>query len=59
MTDLADTAKKISIDSASVTIQKHSQNNMQWNAIIHSDTLQMELSRDTIKNIITGGGDLR
>jgi hypothetical protein len=59
MADIADTAKKMSVDSASVTIHRHNQNNMQWNAIIHGDTLQMELSRDTIKNIITGEGDLR
>jgi hypothetical protein len=59
MADVADTSKKIALDSATITIHRYNQNNMQWNATIHGDILQMELSRDTSKNMINGRGDLR
>ena len=52
MSDPGANMKNIPVDSATVIAYRYGGNSMQWNTIIHGDTLQMELSRDTTKNII-------
>ncbi len=51
MSDPGATIKTNHLDSATVTTYRYGSNSMQWNAIIRADTVQMELSRDTTKNI--------